>query len=139
VPSTDTVRINPPPPRALSVIATGPSQTPSMLAGSRSVAARLGSIYMRAKVAAISVGMVGDKHLVDLNYQEDSKAQVDLNVVASATGALVEVQGTAEGAPVPKADFDRLLELGVGAMPTLVKAQHAALAEAGVDLSKLMG
>jgi len=94
---------------------------------------------LREEVAAISVGMVGDKHLVDLNYQEDSKAQVDLNVVASATGALVEVQGTAEGAPVPKADFDRLLELGVGAMPTLVKAQHAALAEAGVDLSKLMG
>ncbi len=93
---------------------------------------------LREEIAAISVGMVKEKHLVDLCYEEDSAAEVDLNVVASGGGALVEVQGTAEGAPVPKADFDRLLELGLGAMPTLVAAQRAALAEAGVDITKLM-
>ncbi|MCZ7685851.1 MAG: hypothetical protein M5U28_46675 [Sandaracinaceae bacterium] len=48
------------------------------------------------------------------------------------------MQGTAEGAPIPRADFDALLELALGAMPALAGAQRAALAEAGVDLGKLM-
>lgn len=93
---------------------------------------------LREPIAAISVGMVGDRHLVDLDYEEDSGAEVDLNVVATEGGALVEVQGTAEGAPVPKADFDRLLELGVASMPALVAKQREAIAAAGVDLAKLI-
>ena len=93
---------------------------------------------LREEVAAISVGMVGDKHLVDLNYDEDSGAAVDLNVVASGKQGIVEVQGTAEGAPIAKADFDRLVDLGLGAIPTLIAKQQEALAKAGVDLSKLM-
>lgn len=94
---------------------------------------------LREPIAAISVGMVKGKHLVDLDYQEDSQAEVDLNVVATASGGIVEVQGTAEGAPIPKADFDRLLELAMGAIPALVDAQRTALSAAGVDLSKLTG
>jgi ribonuclease PH len=94
---------------------------------------------LRGEIAAISVGMVGNRHLVDLCYEEDSAAQVDLNVVAAGNGALVEVQGTAEGAPVPKNDFDELLSLALNAIPTLVKAQRAALDLAGVDLEKLIG
>ncbi|MGE0784404.1 MAG: ribonuclease PH [Sandaracinaceae bacterium] len=92
---------------------------------------------LREPIAAISVGMVAGRHLVDLDYQEDSKAEVDLNVVAGASGALVEVQGTAEGAPVPRQDFSKLLDLGAGAIPQLVAAQRAALDAAQVDLSLL--
>ncbi|HEY8428038.1 MAG TPA: ribonuclease PH [Sandaracinaceae bacterium] len=93
---------------------------------------------VRAPIAAISVGTVNGKHLLDLAYAEDSQAEVDLNVVATERGGIVEVQGTAEGAPIPRADFDALLDLALGAMPQLAAAQRAALAEAGVDLAKLM-
>lgn len=93
---------------------------------------------LREEVAAISVGLVGSKHLVDLCYEEDSNAEVDLNVVATHDGKVIEVQGTAEGAPVPKSDFDRLLDLGLGAMPALVAKQREALVAADVDLEKLM-
>ncbi len=92
---------------------------------------------LREAVAAISVGMVQGRHLLDLPYVEDSKAEVDLNVVSTDRGGIVEVQGTAEGAPISREDFDRLLELALGAMPTLCLAQKAALSEAGVDLAKL--
>jgi ribonuclease PH len=99
----------------------------------------VGPGVLREEVAAISVGTVKGKHLLDLAYVEDSAAEVDLNVVATANGGIVEVQGTAEGAPIPRSDFDALLELALGAMPALVEEQQAALAEAGVDLAKLMG
>lgn len=94
---------------------------------------------LRGPVAAISVGMVGDRHLLDLPYEEDSKAEVDLNVVASDNDAIVEVQGTAEGAPIAKSDFDRLLALGLSAMPELFELQRRTLGEAGIDLSRLTG
>ncbi|HJL17497.1 MAG TPA: ribonuclease PH [Sandaracinaceae bacterium LLY-WYZ-13_1] len=99
----------------------------------------VGPGILREEVAVISVGMVEGKHLVDLNYEEDFAAAVDLNVVGTANGGIVEVQGTAEGAPIPRSDFDALLEMAAGAMPTLVKAQQHALEEVGVDLAKLMG
>lgn len=94
---------------------------------------------LRAQVAAISAGMVNDKPLLDLAYVEDSKAEVDLNVVATGDGALVEVQGTAEGPPVPRAHFDTLIDLSLGAMPALMSAQKAALAAIGIDLDLLRG
>ena len=94
---------------------------------------------LRKPVAAISVGLVEGKHLVDLCYDEDSKAQVDLNLVASSAEEVVEVQGTAEGAPVARADFDRLLDVGLGAIPSLVEQQQKALAAVGVDLDRLRG
>lgn len=90
-------------------------------------------------VAAISVGWVDGRGLVDLNYAEDSTADVDLNVVATRSGAIVEVQGTAEGPPIPRARFDALLALAVDAIPELTAAQDAALREADVDLSRLIG
>ena len=97
----------------------------------------IGAGVLRDEVAALSVGLVDDACLVDLCYQEDSKAQVDLNVVASASGGLIEVQGTAEGAPIPRPQFNALLDAGLGAMPKLVEAQRAALDSVGVDLAKL--
>lgn len=93
---------------------------------------------VRSELAAISAGLVGGRCLVDLPYEEDSKADVDLNVVSDGRGGLIEVQGTAEGAPVPRETFDRLVDLGMAAMPALRAAQDAALAKAGVDLSKLL-
>lgn len=102
-------------------------------------AGKVGPGIVREPIAAISVGMIGKKYLLDLPYAEDSKADVDLNVVGTERGTLVEVQGTAEGAPIAREDFDRLLELAIGAMPTLVGVQQTALRETGVDLTKLIG
>ncbi len=92
---------------------------------------------LRSEVAAISAGLVDGRVLVDLPYVEDSKAEVDLNVVSDGRGGLIEVQGTAEGAPVPRAVFDQLVDLGMAAMPSLRAAQDEALAKAGVELSRL--
>jgi len=94
---------------------------------------------LRAPIAAISVGLVDGSALLDLCYTEDRDAEVDLNVVGTAEGAFVEVQGTAEGAPVPRAKLDEMLDLALGAMPALVGRQKEALAEVGVDLQKLVG
>ncbi|MDH5490780.1 MAG: ribonuclease PH [Myxococcales bacterium] len=93
---------------------------------------------LRAPVAAISVGWVGTTPLLDLCYEEDRDAEVDLNVVASAGGALVEVQGTAEGAPIPRPRFDAMLDLALGAMPALVQTQREALADAEIAIDRLL-
>jgi ribonuclease PH len=94
---------------------------------------------LRAPVAAVSVGIVGGRVLLDLPYVEDSKAQVDLNVVATGSGDIIEVQGTAEGAPMPRADLDRLVDLGLQGIAQLVEQQRVAMREAGVALDKLLG
>lgn len=99
----------------------------------------VGPGVLRAPVAAISVGMTDEKALLDLNYIEDRDARVDLNVVAAAGSQIVEVQGTAEGEPVSRAHFDSMVDMALGAMPELMAAQEKALAEAGVDLAKLLG
>ena len=65
-------------------------------------------------VAAVSVGLVDGVALLDLDYEEDFSAQVDMNVVATASGGLVEVQGTAEGLPFARAQLDELLDLALG-------------------------
>ncbi len=93
---------------------------------------------LRDQVAAVSVGHVDGAALVDLAYAEDSRARVDLNLVATARGDLVEVQGTAEGAPLPRADFDAMVTLGLGAVAALCAEQRRALAAAGVALGPLL-
>lgn len=98
----------------------------------------VGAGILRSPVAAISAGLVNSRALLDLNYAEDSKADVDLNVVATADMGIVEVQGTAEGAPVPHAGWTALVELALSAMPTLFEAQHQALVKAGVELDRLL-
>jgi ribonuclease PH len=80
-------------------------------------------------VAAVSVGLVDGVACLDLDYGEDSQAQVDMNVVGTRSGGLVEVQGTAEGDPFPRKDLDTLLDLATAGLETLFAAQHAALAE----------
>ena len=82
---------------------------------------------MREMVAAVSVGIVGGEPVLDLDYPEDSTAQVDMNVVATEAGHFIEVQGTAEGNPFRRDELDALLELATGGIRTLVQAQKAAL------------
>jgi ribonuclease PH len=93
---------------------------------------------LREPIAAISVGYFEGHAMLDLNYDEDSKADVDLNIVATASGAIVEVQGTAEGAPLPKSAFDAMLDLGLGAIPKLIDGQKAALEAAGIPWRELV-
>ena len=82
---------------------------------------------LRELVAAVSVGLVGEKPLLDLDYPEDVGAQVDMNVVATESGRLVEVQGTAEGQPFTRSELDDLLTLALDGIERLVAAQKAAL------------
>jgi ribonuclease PH len=85
---------------------------------------------IRDFVAAVSVGIVEGTPLLDLEYVEDSACDTDMNVVMTAAGGFVEVQGTAEGAPFTRAEMDRLLGLADRGIRDLVAAQRAALAQA---------
>ncbi len=78
-------------------------------------------------VAATSVGIVDGELLLDLTYEEDSMADVDMNVVMTAGGSIVEIQGTAEGAPFTKDDLDRLLDLASKGIRELTEIQQAVL------------
>jgi ribonuclease PH len=75
--------------------------------------------------------------ILDLAYVEDSAAEVDLNVVATRSGAIIEVQGTAEGDPAPRAKIDAMLDLALGGIAELGKLQVATLERAGVSLATL--
>lgn len=79
-------------------------------------------------VAAVSVGLVGGFPLVDLAYEEDSTADVDLNLVMTEGGRFIEVQGTAEGDPFPREALDTLLDLGREAIRDLIALQREAIA-----------
>ncbi|MDR0416019.1 MAG: ribonuclease PH [Propionibacteriaceae bacterium] len=85
---------------------------------------------LRGSVAAVSVGLLDGLALLDLPYEEDAAADVDFNVVATGDGQLVEVQGTAEGAPFSRAQLDGLLDLALAGCAELTRLQRAALAEA---------
>jgi ribonuclease PH len=78
-------------------------------------------------VAAVSLGIVGGELLLDLDYVEDSGAEVDLNVVMTGAERLVEVQATAERATFDRAQLDELLDLGASGIATIREAQEAAL------------
>ena len=80
------------------------------------------------KVAAISVGMVNGVPMLDLDYSEDSHAQVDANVVGTDAGTYVELQGTAEGVPFDRARMNTLLDLADAGLARLFEQQAAALA-----------
>ena len=78
-------------------------------------------------VAAISVGVVDGEPLLDLDYEEDVRADTDMNVVMTGDGAFVEVQGTAESAPFDRVLLDRLLDLATAGCAELTAAQQKAL------------
>ncbi|TFH25475.1 MAG: ribonuclease PH [Myxococcales bacterium] len=80
-------------------------------------------------VAAVSVGVVGSTGLLDLCYHEDSRAEVDMNVVMTGAGEFVEVQGTAEGEPFSRSTLNELTDLAAGGIERLIVAQREVLAQ----------
>ena len=81
-----------------------------------------------SKIAAVSVGIVTGTPLLDLEYTEDSGAEVDFNVVGTDKGTFVEVQGTAEGKPFDRAGMDTLIDLASAGLEQLFAAQAEVLA-----------
>ena len=112
--------------------ADGGTRTASITGGYVAMAAALITHgmdrHLVTKVAAVSVGMVDGIALLDLDYPEDSRADVDFNVVGTDAGAYVELQGTAEGRPFDRAAADRLLDLADSGLARLFEAQAAILA-----------
>src|SRR4051812_47341695 len=100
---------------------------------------RVKNKVLRDSVAATSVGFMKDHSLaLDLCYLEDSAAEVDLNVVATGRGGIVEIQGTAEGEPVARKTVDAMVDLALLGVESLGKVQRAALSAANVDLDALL-
>ncbi len=95
---------------------------------------------VRAQIAAVSAGIVGGQAMLDLEYTEDSRAEVDMNLAMALTkdgaGRFVEVQGGAEGAPFDRAGLDALLSLGEAGIRALAAAQLSALGEAATVIEK---
>ncbi|GBF73957.1 ribonuclease PH [Paenibacillus sp. 598K] len=85
-------------------------------------------------LASVSVGVIGDAVRVDLNYEEDSKAKVDMNVVMTGKGNFVEVQGTGEDAPFSRQELNALLEQAEAGIRLLIDHQREALGEAGARI-----
>jgi ribonuclease PH len=83
---------------------------------------------LREFVAAVSVGIVAGVPVLDLDYDEDSGCDTDMNVVMTAGGGFVELQGTAEGAPFTRAEMEALVRLAEGGVRDLIAAQKSALA-----------
>lgn len=80
-------------------------------------------------VAAISVGRVGGDEILDLNYDEDSNAEVDMNIVMTAKGRFVEVQGTAEGNPFSSSEMEKMINLAKKGIAQVIKEQKSILKE----------
>ena len=83
---------------------------------------------LKDSVAAISIGIVDGKIFLDLCYEEDSKADVDMNFVMTGSGKFIEVQGTAESAPFSKKQMERMAEIAQGGIKDLLKAQKKVIA-----------
>ena len=114
--------------------ADGGTRTAAITGGWVALALALDAIgagaALTGQVAAVSVGLVGGAALLDLDQSEDNRADVDMNVVATADGALVEVQGTAEGSPFARTEHDALLDLALAGCAELAGLQRAAVAAA---------
>jgi len=82
---------------------------------------------VRDFVAAVSVGMYQGVPVLDLDYPEDSACDTDMNVVMTGNGGIIEVQGTAEGAPFSRVEMNALLDLAQKGIQQLIAAQKAAL------------
>jgi ribonuclease PH len=112
--------------------ADGGTRTASITGGYVALAAALITYgmdrHLVGKVAAVSVGLVDGETLLDLDYSEDSRADVDFNVVGTDAGTFVEVQGTAEGKPFDRAAMTALLDLASAGLERLFAAQTEVLA-----------
>jgi len=114
------------------LVADGGTRTASITGGYVALAAAMITYgmdrHLVGRVAAISVGLVDGEALLDLDYSEDSRADVDFNVVGTDAGTFVEVQGTAEGRPFDRAAMDGLLDLASSGLEQLFAAQAGILA-----------
>jgi ribonuclease PH len=88
---------------------------------------KLPRLPFTGEVAAVSVGIVGGRPLLDLKYDEDSRAEVDMNVVCTGDGRFIELQGTAEGEPFTRDQSDQLIALAGRGLEELFRAQRAAI------------
>jgi ribonuclease PH len=91
-------------------------------------AGKIAASPLIGQVAAVSVGMVDGRLLLDMDYREDSRAEVDMNLVMNAQAEFIEVQGTAEHATFDRARLDALIDLGTEGLTDLLAAQNTALA-----------
>ena len=91
---------------------------------------------IRDFVAAVSVGIYEGVPVLDLDYDEDSACDTDMNVVMTGSGGLVEVQGTAEGQPFTRAELDAMVDLAAAGIPQLIAAQRAALGVSEASTAK---
>lgn len=98
----------------------------------------VGKGVLREPIAAVSVGLLDGHPLLDLCYTEDRDAEVDLNVVGTPRGGVVEVQGTAEGAPISRDKLDRMIDLALAALPALAEEQRRALRALDIDMDRLL-
>ncbi len=94
---------------------------------------RISEILLSEYVAATSVGIVGGEPRLDLCFQEDTGAQVDMNVVMTDTGKIIEIQGTAERYPFTRREFQQLLDLAEKGIRELIKIQKSLI---GMEFSK---
>jgi ribonuclease PH len=92
-------------------------------------AGKLPKSPVRRRVAAVSVGIIDGEARLDLDYEEDVRAEVDMNVVMSSEGTFVEVQGTGEHGTFDRAQLDRLIDLAISGIRALDAAQTKALSE----------
>jgi ribonuclease PH len=93
---------------------------------------------VREPLAAVSAALVDGVPIVDPCYQEDRQAQIDLNLVATASGGVVEIQGTAEDKPVARDQFDALVDLAMSGISRLVSFQTEAIESVGIEIQKLL-
>lgn len=93
---------------------------------------------LREPISAVSVGLLEGKPMLDLCYEEDRDAEVDLNVVGTARGAVVEVQGTAEGEPIVREQLDAMIDLALGSLADLATHQLDALRSLAIDVDRLL-
>jgi ribonuclease PH len=125
--------------------ADGGTRTASITGGFVAMALALNRLHrenvvarspLTGAVAAVSVGIVDGKVALDLPYEEDHRAEVDLNLVMTGGGRFVEVQGTAEGKPFTTSQLERLLAIGGEGIRTLIGMQRSVLREVGVQLPR---
>src|SRR5215813_6304279 len=117
--------------------ADGGTRTASITGGFVALVLALRKLYNEGKiasplpvtdfVAAISVGMIGGNAMLDLDYSEDSRAEVDMNIVRTGSGHFIEIQGTAESKPFTKEQMDAMTELATRGIDRLIEIQRSVL------------
>jgi ribonuclease PH len=117
--------------------ADGGTRTASITGGFVALVLALRKLYNEGKiasplpitdyVAAISVGMIGGNAMLDLDYSEDSRAEVDMNIVRTGSGQFIEIQGTAETKPFSKEQMDAMTELATHGIDRLIEIQRSIL------------